>query len=170
LLFLSLFILASLLTGCAYIQHDPKLSLAEDDLSSGKQAGDKLKKQEGVTIYPSVAARRTIAQAMDTIISEKYSEDDASDIRKNLMKIRKDPLMPRDQKVEAGYVIVLFDRIETLRRQNKTLTSQKDKVLIEADALKAENDKLRKDLEELRYKLQKIEEIHIITEKKRGIQ
>ncbi len=86
------------------------------------------------------------------------------------MKVRKNPLMPRDQKIKAGYVIVLFDRIETLRKQSRAVAGQKDKVLVEADGLKAENDKLRKDLEELRYKLQKIEEIHINTEKKRGMQ
>jgi hypothetical protein len=160
----------SQLAGCTSILRDSKLNLAEDDLSSGKQAGEKLKKQEGTLVYPSVEARRAFALAMDIIISEKYNEDDAADIRKNLMKIRRDPLMPRDQKVEAGYVIVLFDRIESLRRQNKALTGQKDKCLIEADQMKAENDKIRKDLEELNYKLQKIEEIHINTEKKRGIQ
>lgn len=160
----------SQLSGCAYLQRDLKLTSAEDDLSSGKQAGDKLKKQESTVLYPSVGARRTIAMAMDTIISEKYSEDEAGDIRRSLLRLRKDPLLPRDLKVEAGYVIVLFDRIETLRHQNKAVGAQKDKGLIEADQLKAENDKLKKDLEELKYKLQKIEEIHIITEKKRGIQ
>jgi hypothetical protein len=157
------------LSGCVAILQDHKLSQAEDDLSSGKQAGEKLKKQGEALVYPSVEARRVIAQAMDTLISEKYTEEDATEIRRNLLKIRKDPLMPRDQRVEAGYVIVLFERIETLRHQNKVLAAQKDKCLVEEDQLKAENDKLRKDLEELRYKLQKIEEIHINTEKKRGI-
>lgn len=160
----------SQLSGCTSIMRDSKLSLAEEDLSSGKQAGEKLKKPETTLVYPAVEARRVVAEAMDTIISEKYTEEEAAEIRRNLFRIRKNPLMPRDQKVKAGYVIVLFDRIETLRKQNRAVSAQKDKVLIEADGLKAENDRLRKDLEELRYKLQKIEEIHINTEKKRGMQ
>lgn len=170
MLLLSLFILVSQLTGCTAIIRDSKLSLAEEDLSSGKQAGDKLKKPENALAYPAVEARRIVAEAMDTIISEKYTEEEAAEVRRNLMKVRKNPLMPRDQKIKAGYVIVLFDRIETLRKQSRAVAVQKDKVLVEADGLKAENDKLRKDLEELRYKLQKIEEIHINTEKKRGMQ
>jgi hypothetical protein len=160
----------SQLPGCTASLYDSRLRPAEEELASGKQAGDKLKKSTADIVPPGVAARRTIALAMDTIISEKYSDNDAAEIRRSLFKVRKDPLVPHDQKIEAGYVIVLFDKIETLKLQNKVLTGQKEKCLLEEDQLKAENDKLKKDLEELRYKLQKIEEIHIITEKKRGVQ
>ncbi|HNY66382.1 MAG TPA: hypothetical protein PKM41_13185 [Deltaproteobacteria bacterium] len=167
---LFLFILLFQLEGCTASLYDRRLRPAELELASGKQAGDKLKGSTAAVVPPSVAARKIIAQAMDIVISEKYNENDAGEIRRSLLLIRKDPLVPHDQKVEAGYLTVLFDKIETLKHQNKALTGQKEKCLLEADQLKAENDKLKKDLEELRYKLQKIEEIHITTEKKRGVQ
>jgi cell division protein FtsB len=131
--------------------------------------GEKVKSTP-LVVAPTIEAKYTIARAMDFIISEKNDDNEVQETRKNLSSIRKSPLLPHYLKVEAGYVMVMLDKIEDLKRQNRASSQQKDKYADENERMKDDNDRMKKELEELRYKLQKIEEIHINTEKKRGVQ
>lgn len=125
-----------------------------------------------VLIPPPVAARHTIAMAIDSLLSDKY---DANEIRKTLTLMRKDPFIPRYLKVEAGYLLILLEKLEEQKKIANKNAAEKERVQREIkkefeERYTAENDRLKQELDELRYKLQKIEEIHINTEKKRGIQ
>ena len=125
-----------------------------------------------VLIPPPVAARHTIAMAIDSLLSDKY---DANEIRKTLTLMRKDPFIPRYLKIEAGYLLILLEKLEEQKKIANKHASEKERVQRELkkeleERYTAENDRLKQELDELRYKLQKIEEIHINTEKKRGIQ
>ncbi|HPD22113.1 MAG: hypothetical protein QM299_00045 [Pseudomonadota bacterium] len=125
-----------------------------------------------VLIPPPVAARHTIAMAIDSLLSDKY---DANEIRKTLTLMRKDPFIPRYLKIEAGYLLILLEKLEEQKKIANKNAAEKERVQREIkkefeERYTAENDRLKQELDELRYKLQKIEEIHINTEKKRGIQ
>ncbi len=126
-------------------------------------------KSKPLVVSPTIEAKYTIARAMDFLISEKNDESEFQETRKNLSSIRRNPILPHYLKVEAGYIMVMLDKIEDLKRQNRAAFLQKDKCSDEVVRVKDENDRMKKELEELRYKLQKIEEIHINTEKKRGV-
>ncbi len=127
-------------------------------------------KSKPLVISPTIEAKYTIARAMDLVISEKNNDSEIQEMRKDLSSIRRSPLLPHYLKVEAGYIMVMLDKIEDLKRQGRAASQQKDKCADEVGRMKDENDRMKKELEELRYKLQKIEEIHIHTEKKRGVQ
>jgi hypothetical protein len=168
---LCLFTLVFLLGGCKADSFSNKLKSAEDDLSRGNRVVQDLSAAPAL-IPPPVAARHTIAMAVDSLLSDRY---DASEIKKTLTLLRKDPFIPRYLKVEAGYLLILLDKLETQKRLAEKHASEKERVQREIkkeleEKYTAENDRLRQELDELRYKLQKIEEIHINTEKKRGIQ
>ncbi len=167
--FLYLLILTALLEGCAAEIYNFKLENIENNISAGRPAGEQLKAPAAL-MPPSLAARQTIAMAMVSILNDKYDEGSGQDIRKGLVQIRKNPLVPRYLHVEAGYVLELFDKIESLKHQNRSTVQQREKCLQDSDRMKQENDRIKKETDELKYKLQKIEEIHINTEKKRGMQ
>lgn len=158
-----------LLGGCAADLTTRELREAEDNLSYGKPMGEKMKSTPAL-ISPTIAAKYTIALAMDFIISDKNDDNEIQQIRKNLSSIRRNPLLPQYLKAEAGYIMVMLDKIEDLKRQNRASSQQREKCADESGRLKEENERLKKDLEALQFKLQKIEEIHINTEKKRGVQ
>jgi len=160
-----------LLGGCKADSFTNELKCAEDDLSFGNRVGKDLEAAP-VLIPPPVAARHTIALVMDALLSDEYN---AQEVRKTLSLLRKDPFIPRYLKVEAGYLLVLLNKLEGQKRLNEKHVAEKERIQQEfkkelEEKYAAENDRLRKELDELKYKLQKIEEIHINTEKKRGIQ
>lgn len=168
---LCLFTLVFLLGGCKADSFNNKLKSAEDELSMGNRITQDLSTTP-VLIPPPVAARHTIAMAVDSLLSDKY---DANEIRKTLTLMRKDPFIPRYLKVEAGYLLILLDKLEEQKKIANKHAAEKERVQREMkkeleERYTAENDRLKQELDELRYKLQKIEEIHINTEKKRGIQ
>ena len=165
----SLSILPVLLGGCTLSLFNHKIDEAEELLSAGKPLSEQMKVKPDIA-PPSVIARLTIARAMDTLLSDKYDENDVQEIRKNLSQIRKDPLLPNYLKTEAGYILILIDKIENLKHQNKISSQQKEKCIAENERLRKELEELKKDQDELKFKLRKIEEIHINTEKKRGAQ
>lgn len=144
-----------------------ELDRAEQDLSVGKPMGKQMRITP-VLAHPAIAARHTIAAAVDTVLSDKYSDGEAQDIRRKLVALRKDPLVPHNLKIEAGYMLVLLERIESLKNAGRISNQQKEKCMAESEKGMAENERLKKELEELQYKLRKIEEIHIHTEMKRG--
>src|SRR5690606_3409716 len=116
-----------------------------------------------VLIPPPVAARHTIAMAIDSLLSDKY---DANEIRKTLTLMRKDPFIPRYLKIEAGYLLILLEKLEEQKKIANKNAAEKERVQREIkkefeERYTAENDRLKQELDELRYKLQKIEEIHI---------
>ena len=173
LLFLFLLTLSLLLSGCEANLYLGKMGVAEDKLSYGKPIGDELNDAPAI-VPPSVTARRRIALAIDSILEGHYNY---KDIKGTLIDIRQDPYIPRYLKVEAGYVLVLVEKIELERRvldetANKYKASAKD--LAETgekyDRCLQENVQMKGELKELKYKLQKIEEIHIDSEKRRGMQ
>jgi hypothetical protein len=168
---LCLFTLVFLLGGCKADSFSSKLKCAEDELSFGNRVGEQLTGTPAL-IPPPVAARHTIAMVVDSLLSDKY---EVRETRKTLSLLRKDPFIPRYLKVEAGYLLVLLDKLEAQKRLNEKHSAEKERIQREfkkelEDKYTAENDRLRKELDEMKYKLQKIEEIHINTEKKRGIQ
>lgn len=168
---LCLFTLVFLLGGCKADSFNNKLKSAEDELSMGNRITQDLSTTP-VLIPPPVAARHTIAMAIDSLLSDKY---DANEIRKTLTLMRKDPFIPRYLKVEAGYLLILLEKLEEQKKIANKNAAEKERVQREIkkefeERYTAENDRLKQELDELRYKLQKIEEIHINTEKKRGIQ
>lgn len=168
---LCLLALGILLGGCRADSFTSTLKHAEDDLSLGNRAGENLAEAPPLT-PPAIAARHTIALVVDSILSGDYN---AAQVCDTLTLVRKDPFIPRYLKVEAGYLLVLLGRLEEHRKLNEEYSLEKEsrerqirKNLEEKYV--AENERLRRELDELKYKLQKIEEIHISTEKKRGIQ
>jgi hypothetical protein len=168
---LCLFTLVFLLGGCKADSFSSKLKSAEDDLSMGNRITQDLSAAPVLT-PPPVAARHSIAMAVDSLLDDRY---DANEIRKTLTLLRKDPFIPRYLKVEAGYLLILLDKLEAQKGIAEKHASEKERVQRELkkeleEKYTAENDRLKQELGELRYKLQKIEEIHINTEKKRGIQ
>lgn len=168
---LCLFTLVFLLGGCKADSFNNKLKSAEDELSMGNRITQDLSTTP-VLIPPPVAARHTIAMAIDSLLSDKY---DANEIRKTLTLMRKDPFIPRYLKIEAGYLLILLEKLEEQKKIANKNAAEKERVQREIkkefeERYTAENDRLKQELDELRYKLQKIEEIHINTEKKRGIQ
>jgi cell division protein FtsB len=159
-----------LLGGCAPdLITTRDLREAEDNLSYGKPMGEKVKSKP-LVVSPTIEAKYTIARAMDLVISEKNDDNEIQETRKNLSNIRRNPILPHYLKVEAGYIMVMLDKIEDLKRISRASSQQKDKCADEVGRMKDENERMKKELDELRYKLQKIEEIHINTEKKRGVQ
>jgi hypothetical protein len=168
---LCLFILVFVLGGCQADSFNSKLKHAEDELSFGNRAGEQLT-DTPVLIPPPVAARHTMAMIVDSLLSDQY---DPKETRKTLSLLRKDPFIPRYLNIEAGYLLVLLDKLEAQKRISERHAAEKERIQRELrkeleDKYTAENDRLKKELDELKYKLQKIEEIHINTEKKRGIQ
>ena len=171
--FLFLLTLNLLLTGCEANLFLGKMGAAEDKLSYGKPIGGDLNDIPTI-MPPSVTARHRIALAIDSIIEGDYNY---KDIKETLTDIRQDPYIPRYLKVEAGYILVLVEKVERERRardeaSKKYKASAKDlaDTAKNYDQCLQENEKMKGELKELKYKLQKIEEIHIDIEKRRGMQ
>lgn len=178
--FLFLLTLNLLLSSCEANLFLGKIGSAEDKLSYGKSIGDELS-DIPMIVPPSVTARHQIAMAIDSIIEGHYKY---KDIQETLTDIRQDPYIPRYLKVEAGYILVLVEKIEGERRvqeetakkynasaKNLAETAKKyDQCMQARELVKQENEQMKVELKELKYKLQKIEEIHIDIEKRRGMQ
>lgn len=171
--FLFLLALNLLLLGCEANVFLGKMGAAEDKLSYGKPIGRDLNDIPAI-MPPSVTARHRIALAIDSIIQGDYNY---KDIKETLTDIRQDPYIPRYLKVEAGYILVLVEKMERERRARdeasmKYKASAKDlaETAKNYDQCLQENEKMKGELKELKYKLQKIEEIHIDIEKRRGMQ
>jgi hypothetical protein len=178
--FLFLLTLNLLISGCEANLFLGKMGAAEDKLSYGKPIGKELNDIPAI-LPPSVTARHKIALAIDSIIEGHYNY---KDIKGTLTDIRQDPYIPGYLKVEAGYILVLVEKIER-ERGIRDETSKKykasakdlaetakkyDKCLQEKDQMKQVTDQMKGELKELKYKLEKIEEIHIDIEKRRGMQ
>ncbi|HHO75708.1 MAG TPA: hypothetical protein ENN05_04685 [Deltaproteobacteria bacterium] len=136
-----------------------KMDAAEQELSHGKSMSIDLG-DIPLMVPPSVIARHKIAIAVDSIIDGRFNYKKLSE---SLTEIRNDPYVPRYLKVEAGYVLVLMERIE---RAGDDLESMSKK----NDACERAQEQMRGELEEMKYKLDKIEEIHIDSQKRRGMQ
>ena len=178
--FLFLLILNLLLSGCEANLFLGKMNAAEDRLSYGRTIGGNLEDLPAM-VPPSVAARHKMALAIDSIMQGDYNYKDISE---GLTGIRQDPYLPRYLKVEAGYILVLVEKMERSRRAEDKMTekykqSAKDTERLQVELKKIkdkqklseqESRQLKSELKELKYKLKKIEEIHIEVEKRRGMQ
>ncbi len=137
----------------------------------GKPADD-LKKDSIPLLTPSVTARYKLALAMDSFIRGDAS---SGAVAQDLKKIREDPFTPTNQKTEAGYLLLLMERIESLQKslnaqalKGKECARDGDELRKAYDQLRKENEDVRKEVELLTFKLKKLEQIHIETEKRRG--
>ncbi|MRS05040.1 hypothetical protein EG832_17770 [bacterium] len=160
------------LQGCASEFFSTRLESAENKLTQGKPANEDLKKDSIPLLPPSVAARYKIALAMDSYVKGEASP---GAIAQEFKKIKDDSFTPSNQKIEAGYLLLLMERIETLQKslniqssKGREYAKEGDELKKAYDQLKKENDDARKELELLTFKLKKLEEIHIQTEKRRG--
>lgn len=136
-----------------------KMEAAEDELSHGKPISIGLDNIPFM-VPPSVTARHKIALAIDSIIEGDYNYKKLSG---SLKDIRNDPYVPRYLKVEAGYILVIAEKMEHARQDLDRLSKKNE-------ACEREREQMKSELEELKYKLEKIEEIHIDIEKRRGKQ
>lgn len=143
------------------------MDAVEQSLSQGKAPKENI--QEITTApSPSLGARKRIAAVMETIVKGDFSYASA---KAELADIRGDARVPPYLSVEAGYLLLLLERMEGLSRQASRSQQLQKEV---EDARKAlelerkEKEDARKELEELRFKLKKLEEIHIESLKRRG--
>jgi len=136
-----------------------KMVAAEDALSHGKPIGVDLS-DVPLIVPPSVAARHKIALAIDSVIEGDYTY---KELAVSLKDIRNDPYVPRYLKVEAGYLLLVVEKMEHARHE-------RDRLAKKNEACEREREQMKGELEEMRYKLEKIEEIHIDIEKRRGKQ
>lgn len=175
--FLSAFLLLTtilILQGCATELFSMKLTAAEEKLSHGKASEENLKKEKAPILPPSVATRYRLAVIMDGLIR---GENSLGTVQAELKRIRDDALTTHDLKVEAGYLLTLVEKMETLQKtanaqtaKNKECAKEGDELKKAYDQLKKENEDIKKEAELLSYKLKKLEQIHIETEKRRGTQ
>jgi hypothetical protein len=161
-----------ILQGCATELLSNKLNTAENKLSHGKPADEDLKKGSAPVLPPSVAARYKLALIMDSFIK---GESTPGAIGEELKKIREDSFTPYDQKIEAGYLIILIEKMEILQKSLNAHAAKNRECSKESEELKKAYEQIRKDSDDLKkendllaYKLKKLEEIHIQTEKRRG--
>ncbi len=157
--FLCLFFLNLFLAGCSSNLFMGKMEAAEDSLSHGKPIRVDLS-DIPLMVPPSVAARHKIALAIDSVIEGDYNY---KELAGSLKEIRNDPYVPRYLKVEAGYILLVAEKMEHARRE-------RDRILKKNEACEREREQMKAELEEMKYKLEKIEEIHIDIEKRRGKQ
>jgi DNA repair ATPase RecN len=122
-------------------------------------------------------ARHKIASIMDSIVKGEYA---FGTMKAELEEIQGTTFAPDYLKIEAGYLLTLLERMETLQKSAakakeyaKEIEEQKRNVEVakkELEALKKENEDIKKEIELLSYKLKKLEEIHIESVKRRGKQ
>jgi hypothetical protein len=161
-----------ILQGCASELFSSRLDSAENKIAQGRPANGDLKKGSIPLLPPSVTARYKIALAMDSFVR---GEAPPGTIAQELKKIREDSFTPSNQRIEAGYLLLLIERIETLQKslnaqtlKGKEYAKEGDELKKAYEQLKKENEDTRKEVELLTFKLKKLEEIHIETEKRRG--
>ena len=164
--FLCLLFLNLLPAGCSSNLFIGKMEAAEDELSHGKSISVDLDNIP-LMVPPSVAARHKIALAIDSIIEGDYNY---KKLLKSLRGIRNDPYVPRYLKVEAGYLLVLVEKVELARQGLDGLSKKNEECKRRQEQMKNKVEQMKGELEEMRYKLEKIEEIHIDSEKRRGMQ
>ena len=165
-----------LFQGCATEILNTKIDTAEKSLSQGKASGEDLKSMNPV-VPPSLVARHKIALIMDSIIKGEYA---FSVMKSDLEEIRGKTFVPDYLKVEAGYLLTLIERMETLQKsaaRAKEYARESEELKRSLEQAKKENEGLKKDLEDIKkeievlsYKLKKLEEIHLESVKRRGKQ
>jgi methyl-accepting chemotaxis protein len=160
--------------GCASELLSNKLTSAEKKLSHGRPAVEDLKKEPAPVLPSSAAARYKLALIMDSFIK---GESSLATTQEELKKMRDDTFTPYNQMIEAGYLSVMVEKMESLQKsinalsaKSKECAKESEELRKTADQMKKENDDMKKEIELLSYKLKKLEEIHIETEKRRGKQ
>ena len=165
-----------LFQGCATEILGKKTDSAEKSLSYGKASEENLKTSEPV-FPPSLVARHKIALIMDSIVRGEYA---FSVMKTDLEEIRDQTLLPGYLKVEAGYLLVLLERMETFQKsaakakeyakESEELKRSLEQARKEIETLKKENEDIKKEIDLLSYKLNKLEQIHLESVKRRGKQ
>jgi len=169
-----LFLLLFTLLGCAPTKlFLGKLDAAEDEIARGKPYGYDLAHKPAL-LPPSYDARHRLALIVESVLLGAYSYPE---VRKDLEGIREDPHLPKYLRVEAGYLLVLFDELQRTRREVQHLSEEmkkcsdhSEKAQKTIEELKKHIEEKHKELEVLTFKLNKLEEIHLDTEKRRGTQ
>lgn len=170
--FLSVFLVPLMMLffqGCTKELLSTRISTAEDRLSHGKAVEEDLKAMNPV-LPPSLVARHKLALVMESIQKNEYT---FSTVKADLEEIRDNSLNPSYLRTEAGYLLTLVEKMETLHRsaaKAKELNKDNDELKRELEQARKENEEFRKEIESLSYKLKKLEEIHIDSVKRRGKQ
>lgn len=157
------------LQGCAKELLTTRIDTAEERLSRGRVSEENLREMKPV-LPPALVARHKIAIVMESIIKGDFSY---SMVKADLAEVRDGSLTPDYLSVEAGYILTLVEKMETLNKTSsraKECAKEGDELKRELEQVRKESEDLRKEIETLTYKLKKLEEIHIESVKRRGKQ
>jgi hypothetical protein len=165
-----------LFQGCQAEMLNTKIDAAEKTLSQGKPSSEDLKSMNPL-LPPSLVARHKIALIMDSINKGDYA---FSVMKADLEEIRGKAFVPDYLKVEAGYLMTLIERMETIQKsaaRAKEYAKESEELRRGLEQARKENEGLKKDIEDIKketellsYKLKKLEQIHLESVKRRGKQ
>ncbi len=158
-----------ILQGCAKEFLSTRIDSAENKLSHGKVSEENLKEMNPL-LPPSLVARHKMALVMESIVKGDFSY---SAVKADLTEIRNSSFTPDYLSVEAGYLLILIEKMEGLSKaaaRAKECAKESDEMKRGLDQVRKENDDLKKEIEDLNFKLKKLEEIHIESVKRRGKQ
>ncbi|MGC9323847.1 MAG: hypothetical protein ACP5G0_03765 [Desulfomonilia bacterium] len=167
-------LLIIILPGCAPTKlFIGKLDAAEEELAQGRHVGETLSLKPAL-LPPSYDARHKIALVMESVLKDEVP---SPQIVEDLKGIRNDPYLPSYLKVEAGYILVLLEKMGQLKSERaslseklQTCSADTEKIKRAYEELKKLNEEMKKDVELLNFKLKKLEEIYLDTQKRRGTQ
>lgn len=139
------------MSGCSQV-FDCRLADAERHVSAGQPLEQEFSGDRRLS-SPSYRARLTLVEIMDGVLTGEYDPDRACS---ELETIRDDRFLPGMLRVEAGYLLVLIQQLVDEQQQCQQLLQQQETC--------------GRENRELRYKLEKLQEIYLHTEKRRGEQ
>jgi len=153
--------------GCTTYNACRSISEAEGALSQGKAPGRSVREVEAGPVS-SLEARQRLALVMESILRGDFSY---GSVKSELADIRDKSQAPDHLKTEAGYMLVLVERMEGLSKvaaRSRECARENEEIKKTLETARKEQDDLKKQLEELRFKLKKLEEINIEALKRRG--
>lgn len=166
LLSVCLLFLSTLLPGCGALLTG-KLQEAEYSVSTGKPYKGSLGINNSM-VSPDILARKKLALAMNTVVKGDIT---FPEVKQTLRSINKDPYTSQDIKVEAGYLLMLVEKLEARQRDLDHTRQRLEKTQNDKEALGREKDGiiagLTKERDDLAFKIKKLEEISTLTEKRR---
>jgi len=159
--------LSTLLAGCGALLTG-KLQEAETSVSTGKPYKGNLGVYNTLA-SPDILARKKLALAMNTVVKGDIA---FPEVKQTLKSIQKDPYTSAEIKVEAGYLFMLIEKLETRQRDLDHTRQRLEKTIKDKDDMAGEKDaaiaSLTKERDDLAFKIKKLEEISTLTEKRRG--
>ncbi|HOM27954.1 MAG TPA: hypothetical protein PLS81_00665 [Deltaproteobacteria bacterium] len=160
-------LILAFLEGCSALQSYMSIGEAEASLSQGKAPKQDLRELEKQATA-DVLARIRIAMIVESAVKGEVNYASA---KAELKDIRDKAELPSYLRVEAGYLLVLVERMETLAKASsraRDLARENEELKKALDSSRKELEDLGKENEELRFKLKKLEEIHMESLRRRG--